>query len=322
MDYQFGHHLDIAGMLEKLPAERVFLLTDQNLDRHYPQFLQGLSKKLYKHVIDAGEQSKNFVQMERILLALSQQGFGRGDLLLSFGGGVVGDLGGLCAGLYMRGMEHIIVPTSIIAMADSAIGGKTAINFNGIKNNIGLFYEPAMVLADTAFLKTLPPAQRRSGLGELLKITLLSGRTDLLSGDIAALIEHAAAYKMALVARDPYDRGERHLLNLGHSLGHVIEMTQGIPHGEAVAMGLDFISRFSDRRGISSGLYGRVRGLLMQCGLRNLDGVPLDTAMLQKLYGDKKSRGGGRIRLALLADIGKPLTQEFDIQEVIKETLC
>lgn len=321
MAYHLGSGLNFVGHLNKHGAGKVFLLTDNHLHKLYPHVLEGLQKPLYTFVLEAGEQNKNFVQMERILLTLTEAGFGRKDVLVGFGGGVVGDLAGLCAGLYMRGMDYIALPTSIIAMADSAIGGKTAINFAGLKNNIGLFYEASQIFADTNFLATLQEEERRSGMGELLKIALLTGKIELLK-NLPQMIQEAADYKMKLVAEDPYDHGIRHLLNLGHTMGHVIELSYGIPHGQAVAMGLDFITKFSDHKGISQGLHEKVLALLKQNDLPTLEGVALTETVLQKLYGDKKSQGSGKIKLALLADIGHPLIAEHSIQEIMEFALC
>lgn len=321
MAYVLGSGLDFISHLNQHKASKVFLLTDSHLHKLYPHILEGLQKPLHSFVLEAGEQSKNFVQMERILLALTNAGFGRKDVLVGFGGGVVGDLAGLCAGLYMRGMDYIALPTSIIAMADSALGGKTAINFAGLKNNIGLFYEPSQIFADTNFLATLPEEERHSGMGELVKIALLTGDTECLE-NLPQMIQKAADYKLTLVTEDPYDHGIRHLLNLGHTMGHVIELSFGIPHGQAVAMGLDFITKFSDHKGVSQKLNEKVLAILKQYGLPTLEGVALTEPLLQKLYGDKKNQGSGKIKLALLEDIGRPLIAEYTIQEIMEFALC
>lgn len=315
MKYIFGKKLNIKAIIdEKFSQSKKLLLCDNNLYSLYPDLISKIASDVF--VLEAGEASKSKEKLFEILNFLMQKGYTRNDCIVSFGGGVIGDIGGLAASLYMRGMEHIIIATSIIAMADSSIGGKTAINFKDIKNIFGTFYEPSLVIADTDFLCTLPNDELKSGLGELLKVCLMSGDIDLLFGDIESAIEHVAEYKINLVKSDLYDTGMRHLLNFGHTMGHAIEPELHISHGEAVAMGIDFITSFGDYIGVSDKLNTNIKELMHRMGLRTMDDIELNSRLLNKLYNDKK-REKSAIKLVMLENIGKPIIKSIDIDEII-----
>lgn len=319
MEYIFGKNIDIEGQINKhYSGVKKLLLCDRNLYSLYSQKIDSIASDIL--VLEPGERAKSKDSLFAVLELLMKKSYTRSDCIVSFGGGVIGDLGGLASSLYMRGMEHVIIATSIIAMADSSIGGKTAINYNCLKNIFGTFYEPSIVIADTSFLKTLPDKEKKSGMGEILKVCLLSGHTELLHGDIDCAIEHAAQYKMKLVERDLLDKGQRHLLNFGHTMGHAVELEYGITHGEAVAMGIDFICKLSDQIGISNNLTTRVREIMQKFDFSLIDSVKINENVLDRLYNDKK-RESKSINLVMLEDIGKPIIKAMAIDDIRKFAL-
>jgi 3-dehydroquinate synthase len=246
-----------------LPKGRLFLVTDENVARAgWPERLR--ADFTGEMVLAPGENSKSLAEAERLLDALIEAGIGRTDHIVAVGGGVVGDLAGFAAALLKRGCGWVAVPTSLIAQADSAIGGKTAVNARQGKNLIGAFHAPAMVLIDPAALDTLPAAELRAGYAEVVKYGLIAdpaffawceaNGAALLAGDGAArlhAIETCVRAKTALVAGDERDtQGRRALLNFGHSFGHAIEAETGMRHGEAVAIGMALALRLSVERGL------------------------------------------------------------------------
>jgi len=246
-----------------LPPGRLFLVTDANVEAAgWPGRLG--ADFAGRFVLAPGEASKNLAQVERLLDAMLEAGIGRDDHVVAVGGGVVGDVAGFAAALLKRGCGWIAVPTTLLAQADSAVGGKTGVNARQGKNLIGAFHTPALVLIDPETLTTLPGRELRAGYAEVVKYGLI-GDADffawceangaaLLAGDRDArrhAIETCVRTKTALVAGDERDlEGRRALLNFGHSFGHAIETETGMPHGEAVAIGMAMAFRLSVERGL------------------------------------------------------------------------
>lgn len=187
-------------------------------------------------VLPSGEQTKCFARLEELCKWFLSKNLHRNGKVVAVGGGVVGDLCGFAASVYMRGVALTHVPTTLIAQIDSAIGGKTAIDLDGVKNVVGSFYS-ADTQIDIDFLQTLPSDQMLNGQGELLKYRMLSGKIDSLCS-LSEQISECVRYKLQLCKEDPLDKGKRHLLNLGHTIGHALELYYGIPHGIAVANGI------------------------------------------------------------------------------------
>jgi 3-dehydroquinate synthase len=246
-----------------LPATRLFLVTDENVA------LAGWPDRLGadfagRFVLAPGEGSKTLAAAERLLGAMIDAGIGRSDHVVAVGGGVTGDVAGFAAALLKRGCNWIAVPTSLLAQADSAIGGKTGVNAAQGKNLIGAFHAPSLVLIDPAALSTLPEAELRAGYAEVVKYGLIAdpdffawceaNGAALIAGDAAArrhAIETCVRAKTALVAGDERDtKGRRALLNFGHSFGHAIEAETGLRHGEAVAIGMAMALRLSVEHGL------------------------------------------------------------------------
>jgi 3-dehydroquinate synthase len=276
-------------------------------------------------VVEAGEGTKSFAGLERVCEALIAAKIERGDLVVALGGGVVGDLAGFAAAVVRRGLDYIQVPSTLLAQVDSSVGGKTAINSRHGKNLVGAFYQPLLVVADTAVLDTLPPRQFRAGYAEVVKYGLLgdAGFFGWLDANVkevfagGAAREHAIAtscrMKAAIVARDERETGDRALLNLGHTFGHALEAAAGFSdrllHGEAVALGMVLAAEFSARLGIlAPEQAARATRHLAGAGLpvRLADvagGVPNADRLMDLMAQDKKVRRG-KLTFILLRDIG------------------
>lgn len=277
-------------------------------------------------LIPEGEAAKAWATLAAITEGLAHRKVDRGTPIIAFGGGSVGDVTGLGASLFKRGCPVIHIPTTLLAQADSAIGGKTAIDAAGQKNLVGTFHMPALVVADPCLLDTLDPRQLRSGYAEIVKYGLIDDPCffDWCEANGAALIagdrdarHHAIATciraKARITAADPYDQnGRRALLNLGHSFGHAIEAEAGIGrllHGEAVAIGLVLAFRLSARLGLcpqedSLRIAAHLRAVGLPTGLDDIGLRRSDEALINRMRGDKKNQGG-RYNLVLAHGIGR-----------------
>lgn len=226
--------------------KKVLVLTDDMVPSSYSDEVLKQTKEGYKYIIKHGEESKNINYYILINKFLLEHEFTRNDLIIAVGGGVVGDLGAFVASTYKRGIDFINVPTSTLSMIDSSIGGKTGIDFNGVKNVIGTFYEPKLVLIDFDTLKTLDERNYNNGLVEALKMGLLFSE-ELLNlfnnpkGNIEKIITKSIEYKIKVVEQDELELNERRVLNLGHTFGHAFEISNKCLHGEGVAKGLMYV---------------------------------------------------------------------------------
>lgn len=229
------------------------VLVDENTHRDcYPR----IAEQLPAHTlirIESGEERKNLHTCQQIWQQMTTARLDRKSLLLNLGGGVIGDMGGFCAATYQRGIDFIQLPTTLLAQVDASVGGKLGVDFQGLKNHIGLFVQPKLVWIDPAFLHTLPERELRSGFAEVIKHCLIAD-TDkweeirsksLLKQDFSDLIRHSVGVKRSIVEADPLEGGKRKLLNFGHTLGHAVEtffMESGrhkrLLHGEAIAVGM------------------------------------------------------------------------------------
>jgi 3-dehydroquinate synthase len=311
-----GALAESAGALGDWLAERtVFIVTTPTVRRLHGSALGPLERVARSWSVlevSEGEAAKTLEGAGGLWRGMLRAGGKRDSRVLAFGGGSVGDLAGFVASCFLRGVAVAQLPTTLLAQADAAIGGKTAIDLPEAKNSVGSFHHPDLVIADTRWLATLPREQLRSGLAEAIKMAVLFdgallARIErdldaLLAGDPAALapvVEAAARHKVAVVERDPGERGERALLNFGHTLGHALEAAAGyrapaeggLLHGDGVAFGMLFALRLSRRLGLAAADAGRVRGLLGRLGL---PGLPASSAeeILAGMARDKKAREG------------------------------
>ena len=275
--------------------------------------LQARGFSVESFVFPAGEQSKTPQTLFTLLEFLAEKQFSRKDVLLALGGGVTGDLTGLASALFMRGMHLVQMPTSLLAMVDSSVGGKTAVNLEAGKNLAGVFRQPELVLCDLGYLNTLPQADFADGMAEVIKYGVIAD-ADLFdkvkNGDVKDRMEEivtaCVGIKRDIVSRDEFDTGERAKLNFGHTLAHAIEKESGfsIHHGAAVAMGMVAICAIADTHGFSDELtLPAVKAAVESNGL-----APVSPFRLPSLYaasiGDKK-RSGDKITLVLPSEIGQ-----------------
>jgi len=302
---------------------KVMIITDNHVG---PLYLDEISAKLREAgytvastTVKAGEGAKSLAVAEKILCRMSDLGFTRSDGVFALGGGVITDLSGVIASLYMRGIELIQMPTSLLAQVDASIGGKTALNLAGIKNVIGTFYQPKLVLIDPTVLKTLTSRDLAAGYAEVIKMSLLAGgkfaklTEDIQSLDdvrknIKILIEDSILFKKSVVEADVYDQGQRQILNFGHTFGHAIELLSNgdLRHGEAISIGMVTMSDRFERDGYTeAGTTDAIVKRLQAVGLPVFSTLFYHPDFLKTLTHDKKQRGT-TIDLIGLAKIGKP----------------
>lgn len=311
------------------PRAKAAIVTDTAVDaRHGDALRASLNASGIAHAtvrVSPGEGSKSWPGLQTVVEGLIAARVERSDLVIALGGGVVGDLTGVAAGLLRRGVDFVQVPTTLLAQVDSSVGGKTGINSPHGKNLIGLFHQPILVLADTAVLDTLPEREFRAGYAEVAKYGLLGNATffawlerhhgDIFTGGSARVeaIAMSCRAKAAIVARDEKEMGDRALLNLGHTFGHALEATTGysnrLLHGEAVAIGMALAFRFSARHGlVGTQLARRVSEHLAAVGLpTRLADVPGGVGTVDQLMNairqDKKVDRGS-LTFILARDIG------------------
>ncbi|MBC7767481.1 MAG: 3-dehydroquinate synthase [Phycisphaerales bacterium] len=329
------------------PTRRVFVVTDENVARlHLPQLsasLEAAGLAVHGVKLPAGEQSKSFSGLEQTLRALLQLGINRRDLIVAFGGGVIGDLAGLAAGLVKRGVDFVQIPTTLLAQVDSSVGGKTAIDTPEGKNLVGLMHQPRLVIADTDVLATLPERERRAGYAEIVKLGLIGDApffdwceahvAAILACEpeaIAAAVSKAVAFKAGVVERDETEQGERALLNLGHTFAHALEGHAGydgaLLHGEAVAAGMSLAFELSAALGLCREADAkRVRAHLEHAGfvtdLRQLPGAPFDVARLMALAAADKKAQAGKLTFILARGIGRAFIEPDTPADVVRELL-
>ena len=238
--------LDRAGDLLSLDR-RVLVVTDSGVPLDYAQRVAAQCREAYIITVPEGEGSKSLAALEKLLNAMLKNGFGRTDCVVAVGGGVVGDLSGFAASTFMRGIDFYNIPTTVLSQVDSSIGGKVAVNFGGVKNIVGAFYQPRAVLIDPDVLSTLPKRQIANGLAEAVKMALTSDK-ELFAifergeaiQNIDTVIERSLRIKKTVVEEDEKESGVRRILNFGHTLGHGIEGAtfEKLYHGECVALGM------------------------------------------------------------------------------------
>ncbi|HEV2082640.1 MAG TPA: 3-dehydroquinate synthase [Brevundimonas sp.] len=333
---------EAGARIADLGFSRVFVVADATVDDlHGDRLRAGLDSAGVSHAgmrLASGEASKSFDGLRETLAAMAHAGLDRKSAVIAFGGGVTGDLAGLTAALWMRGVALIQIPTTLLAQVDSSVGGKTAIDLPQGKNLVGAFHQPRLVLADVAALATLPARQLRSGWAEALKhglicdpdyfeaLTGVDGAA--LTGDgtaLARVVARSVEIKAEIVGRDEREAGARALLNLGHTFGHAIEAELGfddevLTHGEAVALGCCLAFRFSERQGLcDAGTAARVEAAFAGSGLpTGLDGGwgLSARALLTRMAGDKKAEGG-RLTLVLARGVGAAfVAKDVDAGEV------
>jgi 3-dehydroquinate synthase len=309
-----------------LPAGKRIMLTDSNVRRYYPSVFDP------EAVIEvgSGEKVKDLETMRFIFERLVELEADRSSFLVGLGGGVVCDLTGFTASIYMRGIPFGLVPTTLLAQVDAGVGGKNGVNFAGYKNMIGTFTQPEFVLCDPQFLKTLPPGEIACGLAEIIKHAAIEDRElfSFLEDQVPAvlrldppvmenLVYRSLSIKAAIVGGDEREKGERRKLNFGHTLGHALEKVTGLSHGEAVSLGMVLAVDLSVKKGILQDSEGdRLKSLLQRFGLpvRLSFSVDRVTAALKL---DKK-REGEKLHFVFLKGIGSCEVKEIGLEELVR----
>lgn len=288
------------------------------------QSLEDAGFAVHTWVFPHGEQSKCGESFLALLGFLASSGLTRSDLLVALGGGVTGDLTGFAAACYLRGVQYIQVPTSLLAMVDSSVGGKTAIDLPQGKNLCGAFWQPALVLCDVDLLATLPEEIFRDGCAEVIKYGVLGSRSlfeQLKAAHVREQAEDVVAQciemKRRVVEDDEFDTGSRQLLNLGHTLGHAVERNSGftLSHGQCVAIGMAMMARAAEQKGFCSGeTRDEIVALLEQYGLPTAtDQSPEE--ICRAALGDKKRRGSA-ITLVVPEEIGQCKLHKIPVEEL------
>ena len=305
-------------------ARKAALVTDSNVDRLYGDAIvrqiEDTGLRVERIVFPAGEKSKTLETYVELVRGFAALELTRADFAIALGGGVVGDLTGFAAATYMRGIGFVQVPTTLLAMVDSSIGGKTGVDIPEGKNLVGAFHLPKRIVRDAKFLESLPEKEMKNGLAEMIKTAVLFD-PEMFSAlaslpplsSLESWIERCASWKQKIVDEDFKEGGKRKLLNLGHTFGHAIEKVSdfAIPHGEAVAIGMRIVGKGVPEIGRTLDAYGFSR---VECGPRSLfltsgkdSAFPLELsseAILQAVRGDKK-RSGDTITLVVPQKVGE-----------------
>ena len=310
----------VAALLPK--ARKAAIISDTNVAPLYAAKLQASLEEaglvVHKVVIEAGEQSKNMQVLSDVLEQLAAAGLTRTDVVLTLGGGVVGDLGGFAAASFMRGIAFVQIPTSLLAQIDSSVGGKVAVDLKAGKNLAGAFYQPKAVFIDTDLLATLSTRFLHDGLAEAIKYGCIKD-AELLA-DIDSVVATCCAIKARIVEQDEFDTGLRMLLNFGHTLGHAVEQHFGyscFTHGEGVAIGMYQLTKRTEELGMTAkGSAERIKSVLEKYNLPLTAGV--EKAQLLDTMARDKKKNGNSITLIILQQIGEGVLQKVDWQEVPK----
>ncbi len=323
---RIGRGLAPAIAAEAAAGHRIAVITDANVARRQAAFLEAAFGGAPVLALPPGEETKCFAQLERCCEFLARSGIDRAGRVFAVGGGVIGDLAGFAAACHLRGVGFVQVPTTLLAMVDSSVGGKTGVNLACGKNLAGAFHQPLAVYADLDTLRTLPGREFAAGMAEVIKHGLLADaglfheleqgpRLDAASPGLAAVVRRNCAIKAAVVAADEREQaasGGRALLNLGHTFGHAIEAVAGYGeylHGEAVAIGLVLAARLSERLGrVGADVPARVAALLETYGLPVRLRAPLPLADLLAAAGRDKKARAGTATFVVLEAVGRAVT--------------
>jgi 3-dehydroquinate synthase len=334
-------------LLKPLARGPLPVVTDGNVAKiHLADFLLAMDQAgldARPIILEAGEATKSFAGLERLSADLLHTGVGREGIVVALGGGVIGDLTGLAAGLLKRGIAFAQIPTTLLAQVDSSVGGKTAINTPAGKNLVGLFHQPRLVIADTDVLRTLPRRELLAGYSEVAKYGALGDRAffewleangpKALAGDGAAMgqaVAHSCRMKADIVARDERETGDRALLNLGHTFGHALEAATGysdrLLHGEGVAIGMALALRLSVALGLCDGqdadrFVRHLKAVGLPSSIADIPGErPPPDVLLAHMAHDKKVKDG-RMTFVLVRGLGQAFTTSDVPVEAVRALL-
>ncbi len=299
------------------------LIIDENVDKYHGEAIRnalfGLSFSQY--ILPSGENVKNLTEYGKIIDFLVENRFSRSDVVIAAGGGVTGDIAGFAAATFLRGIRYVQLPTTLLSMTDSSVGGKTAVNTAGGKNLIGAFHQPSLVLCHTPFLDTLPVDVFADGMAEVIKYGVIRDGEffEKLRGALSReeMIARCVEIKRDVVVSDEKERGERVILNFGHTAAHAIEKLSGytIPHGRAVAAGMVIAAGYAETAGVcEKGTAVRIAELIKKYGV----GIscPYTAGELADAAGSDKKTTGNKIKLVLPKKIGKCTVKEINTEEL------
>lgn len=334
-----------GGLMKELPKildtnRKICIVTDTNVEKHYGEEFMNLLKSAYENVFlfvfQSGEPQKNLSTVGNLYEFLIRKQFQRKDMLIALGGGVVGDLTGFTAATYLRGIDFIQVPTSLLAMVDSSIGGKTGVDYLHYKNMVGAFYQPRLVYANISTLETLPATEYYAAMGEILKHGLIRDAdyfewtinhiVEIYEKDTAVLeelVQKSMQIKRDVVEEDPKEQGLRAILNFGHTVGHAVESLMGFKmlHGECVALGMQAAAYISWKRDmIEKEDFFEIRDMFVGFHLPIVldDLKPED--ILQVMKNDKKADAGS-IKFILLDGIGNAVIDNTVTDEEVVDAI-
>ncbi|HOY14633.1 MAG TPA: 3-dehydroquinate synthase [Saprospiraceae bacterium] len=329
-----------AGGLELLVNElnpsQIIVLVDENTENFCLHYLISELHRPFKTIsIRSGEANKNIDTCKFVWSSLIKFKADRKSLLINLGGGVIGDLGGFCAGTYMRGIDFIQMPTTLLSQVDASVGGKLGVDFDGFKNMVGLFQNPKAVIINTDFLKSLPYKELLSGYAELLKHGLIASQTvweelssveDITTLDFDRIVHDSVMIKKTVTEEDPTEKGLRKILNFGHTIGHAVETLsfetdRPLLHGEAIAIGIILESHLSMQKGyISEEDYQNIKTAIIKLYGNKAKSLPTIEQITEIMLLDKKN-DQGKIQFSLLNQIGQGnYNQEVD-QEALQAAL-
>ncbi len=313
-------------------GKKIFILTDKNVNSYYGDKIKsclvnsGYDVKIM--ALEAGEETKAFSTLPLIYNELLDFKITRSDLIITLGGGVIGDLGGFVAATFLRGVDFVQIPTSLLAQVDSSVGGKVAVDLERGKNLVGSFYQPKLVLIDPDVLKTLNEKFFKDGMGEVIKYGCIKDREffyflkslktkEEVMHNIEKIIHKCCFIKKCVVENDEKDTGERMLLNFGHTLGHAIETYYNFKkftHGEGVAIGMYEISRIAENKGLTEkGVSEEIKEILIQYGLPYEVEIKDNSAILETIALDKKNIDNS-LKVVLLKNIGESFLEKTSVE--------
>ena len=330
----------LASTLSSIPSGSVFILTDSTVEKLYLNQIAAAVPQAQCIVLPAGEEHKNLESLTKVWEFLSTHGGTRSSILINLGGGTITDLGGFAAATFKRGIRTINIPTTLLASADASLGGKTGINFCGLKNEIGAFHNPEAVILSSSFFRTLPDTEILSGWAEVVKMALITPGIPYtpqqifdidpldLDSDVSELLKIAVESKRDITTRDPHEHGIRAYLNLGHTAAHAFESLAmqrhtPIPHGIAVAHGILLALTLSDTANPSaaSPLSGRdLAESYSEFLKRTYPPLPFTKAdahhLAELMLHDKKNQTAGTIRFITLPTVGSPAITPFTLPQI------
>ena len=325
-----------ASSLTDFPMQNPIIVTDENVAKFHLENTESVLRSSGCEpkavIVPAGERHKNLETVSRLWKSFLENGLDRKSTVIALGGGVIGDMAGFAASTYMRGINWIGVPTTLLSMVDASLGGKTGFDLPEGKNLIGSFYPPKLVLADPQVLRTLPEAEFISGLAEVVKHGIISDPElfelcacglDWVKANLEDVVKRAMAVKIKIIEEDPYEKGFRAALNLGHTVGHAVELVSKfeLRHGEAVAIGMITEANYAERIGIAkTGLAHGIADVLSKLGLPTSipKGMPVEE-IIRAMRVDKK-KNFSAIRFALPQEIGQvELVEVIDLEMVLEE---